>query len=308
MGGSGSSGMFSGRLEGEELAKRARRAEDMARTGEFDTSVSDYLGTLLVEYNSRDTAGIRKVLEEVVDDLGAHSEGVETTLFGGSVSRHTYVSGLSDVDALVLFDTRELDGKGPEELKEVLAESLRVRHGASVVEVGTLAVTVQTNLGTIQLLPALRTGDSFRIPDAHGEGWARINPRRFAAALSRHNNRLGGKLVPCIKLIKAIMSHLPESRRLTGYHTEAMAIDVCRRYGGPKTTKSMLRFFFERAGTHALRPIRDSTGQSIHVDEYMGTADSLERRIMANTLNLLGRRLRNADGAGSLQRWKDLFE
>lgn len=308
MGGSGSSGIFSGRWKAEELAKRARLAEDKARTGEFDTSVSDYLGSLLVEYNSRDAVAIRNLLDEAVDDLTAHIDGVETTLFGGSVSRHTYVNGLSDVDALVLFDTQKLHGKGPEELKQVLAGSLRVRHGANAVAVGTLAVTVQTNLGAIQLLPALRTGGSFRIPSEDGEGWARISPRRFAAALSRHNTRLGGKLIPCIKLIKAIMGHLPESRRLTGYHTEAMAIDVFRRYSDSYTTKSMLRFFFERAGSHVLRPIRDSTGQSIHVDEYMGPEGSLKRRIMANTLNLLGRRLRNADGAASLQRWKDLFE
>ena len=308
MGGSGSGGLFSGSWEAEELAKRAREAEDQARSEEFDTVVADYLGSLLVEYNSRDARAIERVLDGVVEDLGAYVDGVDRTLFGGSVSRHTYVNGISDVDALVLFDANDVEGKGPEELKGILAESLRGRYGVNAVKIGVLAVTVETKEGDIQLLPALRTGDSFQIAGADGQGWARINPQRFAAALTRHNGRLGGKLVPCIKLIKGIVGRLPESRRLTGYHAEAMAVSVFRGYSGGKTTKAMLRFFFAQASAHVLRPIHDSSGQSIHVDEYLGPADSVQRRIVANTLDLIGRKIRNADGAASIQRWMELFE
>ena len=282
MGGSGG-GVFSGNWEPEELATRAREAEERARTEEFDTAVSDYLGSLLVEYNSRDVHGIRKALEDVIDDLADYIDGVDTTLFGGSVSRYTYLNGISDVDALVLFDDRNLDGKGPAELKSLLVTSLRARYGIDAVEVGTLAVTVTKSDATIQLLPALRSGEGFRIPSADGTTWARITPRRFAAALSRHNQRLQGKLIPCIKLVKGIVARLPESRRLTGYHVEAMAVNVFRRYSGEYTTKAMLRFFFERASGHVLQPIRDSSGQSIHVDEDFGPAGSTKRRTMADT-------------------------
>ena len=307
MGGSGS-GVFSGNWDPDELARRARAAEDRARSDEFDTAVSDYLGSLLGEYNSRDAHGIQRLLEEVTDDLKEYIDGVDTTLFGGSVSRHTYLEGISDVDAMILFDNQKLEGKGPVELKAILAQSLRDRFGRDAVKIGTLAVTCETEAGTIQLLPALRSGDGFRISSTDGTTWARISPRRFAAALTRHNQRLQRKLVPCIKLIKGIMARLPESRRLTGYHTEALAISVFRRYSGECTTKTMLRFFFRRASAHVLRPIRDSSGQSIHVDEYLGEAKSTRRRIMANTLDVIGRRIRNADGAESRQRWQDLFE
>ena len=307
MGGSGG-GVFSGSWDPEELAARAREAEDRARTSEFDTAVADYLGSRLVEYNSRDVHGIREVLEGVIRDLGDYVDGVDTTLFGGSVSRNTYLNGISDVDALVLFENEKLGEQGPAELKSSLAKSLRDRFGIDAVEIGTLAVTVEVGEATIQLLPAVRSGDGFRIPGTDGMSWSRIAPRRFAAALTRHNQMLQGKLVPCIKLAKGIMAHLPESRRLTGYHTEAMAINVFRRYSGECTTKAMLRFFFERASRHVLQPIRDSSGQSIHVDEYLGPGGSTSRRTMAHTLDLVGRRIRNADGAGSTQRWVDLFE
>ena len=170
MGGSGSGGLFSGSWEAEELAKRAREAEDQARSEEFDTVVADYLGSLLVEYNSRDARAIERVLDGVVEDLGAYVDGVDRTLFGGSVSRHTYVNGISDVDALVLFDANDVEGKGPEELKGILAESLRGRYGVNAVKIGVLAVTVETKEGDIQLLPALRTGDSFQIAGCRRSG------------------------------------------------------------------------------------------------------------------------------------------
>lgn len=56
-----------------------------------------------------------------------------------------------------------------------------------------------------------------------------------------------------------------------------------------------------------MKPIRDASGQSVHVDEYLGAANSLPRRIVADTLARIGRRIRNADGAKSVERWRELF-
>ena len=70
----------------------------------------------------------------------------------------------------------------------------------------------------------------------------------------------------------------------------------------------MLRYFFQHAPTQVTKPIRDSSGQSVHVDEYLGAENSLERRIVADALGRIGRKIRNADGAISLERWKELLE
>jgi hypothetical protein len=118
---------------------------------------------------------------------------------------------------------------------------------------------------------------------------------------------MDGKLVPCIKLAKAIIATLPEQRQLTGYHTESLAIQVFKDYKGPKTSKAMLRHFFENAPGHVKEPIRDSSGQSVYVDEYLGEANSLGRRIAADALGRIARKIRNADGARSVERWRELF-
>jgi hypothetical protein len=176
------------------------------------------------------------------------------------------------------------------------------------VNVGTLAVTLVHQGMTLQLLPAVRDGEGFKIASSDGKQWSNINPRTFADALTRANKAMDGKLVPCIKLAKAIIATLPEKRRLTGYHTESLAINIFRNYSGPRTTRSMLLHFFEQAATHVKTPVVDSTGQSVHVDEYLGPSNSLSRQIVGDSMDRVARRMKNADGARSVASWRELFQ
>ncbi len=307
MGGSGG-GFFSGSVDPDELARRTREAEDGTRDDAFETDVGGYLASELAQFNDRDVDGIQTVFDSVKKDLESDIEGTVDLLYGGSISKHTYVDGLSDVDALVLMDRTELSGKDPAALQSLLADCLRSRYGKDAVYEGVLAVTVTLHEKTIQLLPALRDGRQFKIASYDGKGWSRIDPAGFTKALTKSNQALDGKLVPCVKLVKSIVGTLPEQRRLTGYHTESLAIQVFKGYEGPKTPKAMVRHFFENAPGHVKQPIRDSTGQSVHVDEYLGSGDSLQRRIVADALGRIARKIRNADGARSLESWKGLFE
>ena len=129
----------------------------------------------------------------------------------------------------------------------------------------------------------------------------------FKEALSSRNAACGGKLVPTIKLAKAINGELPENQRLSGYHVESLAIAAFRNYTGEKTTSAMLPALFERARDLVLSPIKDSTGQSVHVDSYLGPANSVERLAASHLLGRLGRRMRNATAAASVPQWKALF-
>jgi len=225
MGGSGG-GFFSSKQDPAELARRTREAEKKTLNEEFETEVGGFLSSELSQYNDRDVDGIQSVFQSVIKDLESDIEGTVDLLFGGSISKHTYVDGLSDVDALVLMDKTALKGKNPGELQRILADILRDRYGKKAVSVGALTVTLTSSEKTIQLLPALRDGEKFKIANFSGKGWAQIDPSGFANALTNANKSMDGKLVPCIKLAKAIIASLPEKRQLTGYHTESLAIRV----------------------------------------------------------------------------------
>ena len=116
------------------------------------------------------------------------------------------------------------------------------------------------------------------------------------------------KLVPTIKLAKAVLGTLPEKQRLSGYHVESLAIAAFRNYDGPKTVAAMLPTFFEKARDLVRSPIRDSTGQSVHVDAYLGSADSPSRLAASHVLSRIAKRMHNASANMSHDQWSALFE
>ncbi len=308
MGGGGGGGYFSSGKSAEELAKGARDAEKNAMNEAFEIEVADFLGEQLADFNDRDVEGIRKTLEDIKNAIEDEIEGTIDTMFGGSVAKHTYVDGLSDIDTLLILNNSELANSSPNEVKDTLSRILSERYGADSVYKGQLAVTVKRDGKEIQILPALRDKKGLKIADSTGNGWSKINPQKFIEKLISSNKELSGKLVPSIKLIKGILSNLPDQRKLTGYHVESLAIEVFKNYTGAKTTKDMLRHFFEKSSEFIRQPIKDSTGQSVHTDAYLGEANSLQRRIVADALSRIGRRVKNADGAQSIDRWRGLFD
>jgi len=309
MGGTGRSGPFSSRSP-EELARLVRDAEARTSNAVFEAALSNTLADLLGQFNSRDEPLVRERLHDLKNALEGSIEGTVDQLFGGSVAKHTYVDGLSDIDSLVILNDTGLALHSPQPALDRMTNIIRRQLGDGVtVSHGRMATTVEYADGMIiQLLPALRTeGGRLRVPSSRRDGWSNIDPAGFREALTRRNQECGGKLVPTIKLAKAINGTLPEVQRLSGYHMESLAIAAFRGYTGPKTTKDMLPAFFERVPDLVLSPIRDSTGQSVHVDDYLGSANSEPRVAASHILGRLAKRMRNATAAGSIAQWQALF-
>ena len=207
------------------------------------------------------------------------------TIFGGSVRRGTDVAGLSDVDALLIVDESSLRNRPP---AEVIAYVRDVIQGQifslffGTVTTGDLAVTVNYPDGTeIQLLPAIRTASGgVRIAEPGSTGWSNVvRPERFAEELSSVNQATDGRITPTIKLAKAMADcHVTrQDKKISGYHMESLAIDAFRTYRDSQDPKSMLLHFLGHSIEAVMRPIADSTGQSSHVDEYLGPAQSKRR-------------------------------
>ena len=308
MGGSGGGSYFSGRTSAEELRKQVLDAEERTQDEAFETNASGLLNSVLADVNSRNADALRQHMETLQQALETEIEGTVDLRFGGSVARHTFVDGLSDADALVILNKSELREFTPAQVRAYFAERLNERLPNSEVEVGRLAVTVKFGDIDVQLIPALRVGSAVRIPEGDGERWSEaVQPDRFARELTRVNQSLNSKLVPTVKLAKVMIAGLPEQHRLSGYHTEALAIRVFESYQGPRSTKAMLRHFFNKAPKLVREPITDTTGQSARVDEYLGKAGSLQRRIVADALARIGRSIVTADRSRSVEQWQDLL-
>jgi hypothetical protein len=275
-----------------------------------DAEINSFLRHELVAVNDRDDQKVDRYLTSIRDALRNEVDEFDQLMFGGSIAKHTYVEGLSDVDALVVLGDPGIRDRSPEEFREDFAKTLRARLSAGDVRdisVGKLAVTVEYRDGTqVQLLPAVRTGDAISISSQDGTAWqGNIRPKAFTDALTRTNLDQGRAVVPAIKLAKQIMdTQIPEGRRPSGYHVESMAVEAFSRYDGPRTPKAMLGHFFRSASQRVIQPLPDTTGQSRYVDENFGVAGSDIRRQTSRDLRRIADTI---DRSRSVTEWRRLL-
>lgn len=305
MGGSGGSGYF---RSDPFKAKRELAAQQSSHDEAFEAECNNALLALLGAINNRNVQAINRRIAEVKGILEDELDGTVDLRFGGSVAKHTAVDGLSDVDSLVMLDKCDLADRPPDEAKAYFAQRLREALRDIPVTEGRLAVTATFPDAELQLLPAVSCRGAVQIADPDTGQWAKIKPREFTAALTDVNEAKGRKVVPVIKLAKAIIANFPESTRISGYHTESLAVKIFRGYDGPLNHKGMLREFFDKSAHEVRTPIRDRTGQSVHVDEYLGREGSLQRRIASDYFGRIGRRMALADSNRSVVLWTTLFQ
>ena len=309
MGGSGA-GRTGGYLSAHDVDVLREEARQRLAQSRIDSDVNSLLQQTLTSINDRDIERVNSRLEAIEQALGDKLDEIDRLLFGGSVAKHTYVDGLSDIDALVLLRGESLSDLGPAEVRNEFAQALRQalpQGDVQAIREGTMAVTVEYRDGTeIQLLPAIRrTGDAIAVSSWDGESWSGIRPRAFARALTETNQNQGGAVVPAIKLAKSTFANELGDASPSGYHVEALALAAFRRYSGPRTPKAMLTHLVESASRHVLRPIQDVTNQSRHVDERLGAANSPTRRALSRDLARIAQTMANSQ---SVDDWRALLD
>jgi hypothetical protein len=291
----------------QDLIRQTREDTEQKR---LESDVNDYLQSLLLRLNNRNSEKVQECIDVILEVLG-EGHRIERLLFGGSVAKHTFVDGLSDIDALVILDRRDLGNKSPGQVLESFLASLQsglTRDAVATVSGGSLAVTVSyadEDRTEIQLLPAVPHGREVCIADSNRNDWKAINLKAFHRELTRANERLNHSLIPTIKLVKSILSTLPEDIRPTGYHVESLGVEATKGYRGPKTIKSILLHVMTAASTLVLHPIADITNQSKHVDLYLGKRNSDQRVRLSRAVAGIARRM---NAASSTDRWKEIIE
>ena len=250
-----------------------------AQASQHEIEMNEFLEDLLKDYNKRDVAAIRTHLNEIEKVLGREIEGLDRILFGGSISKNTFIEGASDVDALVILDRAKYKDATPKELQNAFAKMLQQRFPRTEIKCGSLAVTIKYKDYEIQLLPALRNNGKLQIASNDGACWSTsINSAKFTEKLTATNKMNSNKVVPVIKLAKSLLSNLPSKYQLSGYHVEALAVDAFSTYSGRCTLYDMTMHFLNYSTNRVLTPMSDVTGQSGIIDDNLGIARSITRQ------------------------------
>lgn len=310
MGGSSRNAETASRRTSSGLDQLVSGAGAAAERGSYDAQVNALLQEAVSEYSDRDVEIIRRHIETLKKALESDVEGTVDLLFGGSTQKHTYVNGLSDVDLLARINDPSLTSLSPQQLLRRFATRIKQRLPNTDVTPGQLAITVRYSDGhELQVLPALSTsGGGVRIPKPSGNGWSNvIRPEAFARKLTEVNRRCANRVVPTIKLFKAAQESIPENARLSGYHTESLAVQAFEAYDGGTSYKDMLTHLCRSAAESVKSPVRDRTGQSVHVDDYMGVAGSEERQRASRFLGRIVQRMEDADRQRRISNWEDMF-
>lgn len=302
MGGSG--GGFSG--YGSISAKAQMLASKQGtQASQRELEINEFLEALLKDFNSRDVNAIQTHLKEIEKVLGREIDGLDTILFGGSISKKTFIEGASDVDALVFLDSNKYKALSPKELQKTFCDLLQKRFPRTEISKGELAVTVKFSDYEIQLLPAIRENGKIKIADRENRGWsAPINISAFTNKLTKTNKSNGNKVVPVIKLAKDIFNKLPKKYQLSGYHVEALAVDAFTAYNGRYTLYDMTKHLLDYSVKRVLLPMHDVTGQSGIIDSYFGASNSIERQHLSHYLKDIAGRFSGSDATSVT---KELF-
>lgn len=291
-----------------EIKNNLKKIENEAEFNQYETEVNEHLNIALSEHNNRDADAISFHIKAITRALQREIDGSISTRFGGSISKHTYVEGFSDVDTLIILNNTELANESPDEVLNYFYDWLKNKFNKHKITKGDTAITIEFKDAQIQLLPALKYKSGIKIPD--GSDWSNIvNPNKFAENLTSLNQSLQGRLIPTIKLVKGINATLPEDVQLKSYHIESLAVQIFERKkdaGIILTNKEMIMNFFKEASQNLRSPIKDTSLQSKYVDEYLGGKDSVKRARIADFLDRTYRKLELADLGRMTSVWDDL--
>lgn len=310
MSGGGRNSETASRRTSSGFSQLVSGAGDAAERGSYDARVNALLQEAVSDYSDRDIEAIRRHIDTLKKALESDVEGTIDLLFGGSTEKHTYVNGLSDVDLLARIDDPSLTSLSPQQLLRRFAARIQQRLPNTEVTPGRLSVTVRYSDGQeLQVLPALSIrGGGVRIARPSGDGWSNvIRPEAFARKLTEVNRQCASRVVPTIKLFKAAQESIPENARLSGYHVESLAVQAFEGYEGGRSYKEMLLHLCRSAAESVKAPVRDRTGQSVHVDDYMGAPNSEERQRSSRFLGRVVQRMDAADRQRRVSEWEDLF-
>ena len=259
-----------------------RASEKGTQSSQREIEINEFLEALLKDFNSRDVNAIQTHLNEIKKVLGREIDGIDAILFGGSISKNTFIEGTSDVDALVFLDGSKYKGESPKTLQNSFYKMLQSRFPHTEIKRGELAVTLEFSDYEIQLLPAIRENGKIRIADRETKGWSSpINASAFTTQLTKINKINNNKVVPVIKLAKNLFCKLPQQYQLSGYHVEALAVDAFTTYNGRYTLYDMTKHLLNYSTKRILSPMNDITGQSGIIDNYLGAPNSLYRQIIS---------------------------
>jgi len=222
--------------------------------------------------------------------------------YSGSANNGTSVSYLSDVDFFAKIPTNKLKENSASSLREI-RECLQGRYPNTSIYVDSPAVVLDFGAGvwdTAEVIPADYVGTKesknvYDIPDGSG-GWMRSSPSLHNSYVTAENNRLGKRLKPLIRFLKAwkyycnvpISSFYLELRVTKWMESEdSIVYDID------------LKTILKKLDDGDLAAIQDPKGVSGYVNACSSDAKKKDALSKVSTARIRAEKARDAENAGN---------
>ena len=104
-----------------------------------DDRFNEYCEALLAQHTRRNTQAVTQRLESMCGFLRQEGNVVQT-MFGGSVRKGTYATGLSEVDAVLIMNQSSLVNQPPERAIDYVRETIQDQLRQNTVSAGNLVL------------------------------------------------------------------------------------------------------------------------------------------------------------------------
>jgi hypothetical protein len=208
---------------------------------------------------------------------------VVETFLTGSYVRQTLIGPLSkaDVDIVVVLD-QSYAARGPRNVLELVKRVLLKTYPRTPsISRNGQAVTIEFSDFSVDVVPAFRQNGGFSafrpmysICDSGSDGWIQTNPKRHIEISTEKNQSQAGRLVPCVKMLKAWNRTV--GRPLRSFHIEVLAWELFGTstwYFGATMGEDWInvRAFFADAQERLARKQPDPAGTGADVGAYLAS-------------------------------------
>lgn len=212
-----------------------------SKTEDIDNKFTEYSENISLTENQ-----IEKIKErrEIVENSLSKEISIKEKHIIGSYARETMINKVdgNDVDIMIVLD-KEKHGdwmnqeKGPgnclQKIKDILQNDPRYKN--CEIHIDRNAVTIRYKDFKIDVVPAFKDTEGYRIPDTGGgQKWIHTNPRLFKRVMEISNNSNNGRVKEVVKIVKGWNEK--NGKPLKSFHIETMVYTYFKE-SAPKDEK-----------------------------------------------------------------------
>jgi hypothetical protein len=125
-----------------------------------------------------------------------------------------------DIDIIVVTNFTEDDA--PDDVLQEVHDALRDGYGNKVKRINKRSVRLETSQADMDVVPLIKFGDGYLIPDRDTSGWIATNPSIHTNWSQEQNEIFDGRFKPIVKLLKWWRRENPTSKRPKGFVLEVL--------------------------------------------------------------------------------------